>query len=155
MLEVGDQAPPFRGRDQEGRDVALEDLLSKGPLVLYFYPRDFTPVCTKEACLFRDAHQDLAQRGAQVVGVSADTGDSHKAFAEKHRLRFPLLSDPNRKLAKDYRATHPFGLGTQRVTYVIGQDGRIRGAFHHELRAQKHVDEVLTLLLGTQVRDGD
>lgn len=146
MLKVGDRAPSFRAPDQDGKEIALEDLLANGPVVLYFYPRDFTPVCTKEACLFRDAHGELADRGAQVIGVSADTEQTHREFAGKHDLKFPLLSDPNRKLAKDYRAVHPFGLGTQRVTYVIGQDGHIRGAFHHELRAQKHVDEVLELL---------
>lgn len=146
MLKVGDEAPFFRGKDQHGHDVALDALLANGPVVLYFYPRDFTPVCTKEACLFRDAHADLAAKGAQVVGVSTDTDETHRAFAEKHALEFPLLSDPNRKLAKDYKAAFPFGLGTQRVTYVIGTDRAIRGAFHHELSAQKHVDDVMALL---------
>ena len=146
MLKVGDQAPFFRGIDQQGRDVALDSLLENGPVVLYFYPKDFTPVCTKEACLFRDAHAELAEKGAQVVGVSVDTDETHRAFAEKHSITFPLLSDPNRKLARDYGATFPFGLGTQRVTYVIGPDAKIRGAFHHELSAQKHIDDVMALL---------
>lgn len=146
MLTVGDRAPDFRARDQEGNELALRDLLAGGPLVLYFYPRDFTPVCTKEACFFRDVHEQLAARGARVVGVSSDTDESHREFAQQHRLPFPLLSDPDRRLARDYGAVHPLGFGTKRVTYVIGEDGTIRGAFHHELRAKKHIDQVLALL---------
>ncbi len=146
MLRVGERAPGFRGQDQDGHEIVLEELLAEGPVVLYFYPSDFTPVCTKEACFFRDAHADLADRGARVVGVSSDTEASHRDFARKHGLNFPLLSDPDRRLARDYDAAHPLGLGTARVTYVIGPDGTIRGAFHHELRAKKHVDQVLDLL---------
>jgi len=146
MLDVGQRAPSFEATDQDGNPVSLEALLRNGPLVLYFYPKDNTPVCTREACHFRDAHAELAERGAQVVGVSGDSDRSHRAFAEEHRLPFLLVSDRDRALAKKYDALRPFGLGTSRVTYVIGEDATIRGAFHHELRAKKHVDEVLALL---------
>lgn len=146
MLKVGQRAPSLEANDQNGQPVSLEALLRNGPLVLYFYPKDNTPVCTREACHFRDAHAELADRGAQVVGVSADSDRSHRAFAEEHSLPFPLISDPDRRLAKQWDATHPFGLGTARVTYVVGEDGTLRGAFHHELRAKKHVEEVLGLI---------
>lgn len=146
MLQVGDLAPPFSGRDQRGEVIRSEDLLAKGPVVLYFYPRDFTMGCTKEACSFRDAFEDLDGLGASIVGVSIDDEASHARFAAQHRLPFSLLSDPDRSLAKAYDIVRGFGLGTSRVTYVIDQDRRIRGVFHHELSMTKHVEEARALL---------
>lgn len=146
MLEVGDQAPPFSGRDQRGHDLRSEDLLAKGPVVLYFYPRDFTPGCTREACLFRDAFEDLGGFGATIVGVSIDDEASHARFAAEHRIPFSLLSDRDRALAKAYGIVRVFGLGASRVTFVIGQDGKIAGVFHHELSMSKHVTEAKALL---------
>ena len=125
MLQVGDPAPPFSGRDQRGNDLRSEDLLAKGPIVLYFYPRDFTPGCTKEACYFRDAFEDLSGLGATIVGVSIDDTASHARFAAEHRLPFSLLSDQDRAMAKAYGIVRSFGLGTQRVTFVIDREGRI------------------------------
>ena len=146
MLKPGDQAPPFGGRDQRGDDVRSEALLAKGPVVLYFYPRDFTAGCTKQACSFRDAFEDLTGLGASIVGVSIDDGETHAKFAGKHRLPFSLISDSDRALAKAYGITRPLGLGAARVTFVIGTDGRIRGAFHHELSMGKHVEDARALL---------
>lgn len=146
MIEVGQVAPPFAGRDQRGRDVRSEALLAEGPVVLYFYPKDFTAGCTREACLFRDAFEELVGLGATIVGVSADDGESHRRFAERYQLPFALISDPDRALARAYGITRPLGLGTRRVTFVIAKDGRVRGAFHHELSMSSHVRDVKALL---------
>lgn len=131
-----------------------EDLLAKGPVVLYFYPRDFTPGCTREACEFRDAFEDLQGLGASIVGVSIDDEASHAKFAGRHGLPFSLLSDADRSLAKAYDVVRAFGLGTSRVTYVIDRSSRIRGAFHHELSMSKHVAEAKALLIRLAATSG-
>ncbi|MFW5925809.1 MAG: peroxiredoxin [Myxococcota bacterium] len=142
MLSPGDVAPAFRGTDQRGHEVDLEALVEQGPVVLYFYPKDFTQVCTQEACLFRDAYADLKDEAAEVVGVSVDADDTHRRFAEKYDIGFPLLSDKSRRISKDYGVQRLFGLFTKRVTFVIDRERRIRGVFHHELSADKHVQDV-------------
>lgn len=146
MLDVGQLAPAFSGRDHNGHQVRSEDLLARGPVVLYFYPKDFTPGCTREACLFRDAFEDLQGYGASIVGVSADDEASHQRFAQRYRLPFSLLSDPDRALARQYGIVRPLGLGARRVTFVIARDGRLRGVFHHELSMSRHVTDVQSLL---------
>jgi peroxiredoxin Q/BCP len=147
MIEVGEVAPPFAGRDQRGHEIRSEELLPRGPIVLYFYPKDFTPGCTREACLFRDAFEDLEGLGATIVGVSADDAESHKRFAERYRLPFSLISDPDRKVARAYGIVRPLGLGARRATFVIGGDGKVRGVFHHELSMSRHVSDVRELLV--------
>lgn len=142
MLDVNDEAPDFQGSDQAGRQIALQDLLQRGPVVLYFYPKDFTPGCTQEACFFRDAYDELKDQGAEVVGVSVDGEDTHRRFAEKHGLAFPLLSDKDRRISRDYGAQRLFGLFTKRVTFVIDRERRIRGVFHHELNPGRHLEDV-------------
>jgi peroxiredoxin Q/BCP len=142
VLSVGDRAPDFEGVDQFGKKWTLDELVKERSIVLYFYPKDFTPVCTKEACLFRDAHEELAKGGIAVVGVSADDADTHAKFAEHHKLPFPLLSDPDKRIAATYGARQVLGLFSKRVTYVIDREKRVRGAFHHELSAQSHLDDV-------------
>lgn len=145
VLSVGDKAPDFEGIDQFGKRWTLDELVNDASIVLYFYPKDFTPVCTKEACLFRDAHEELARGGIKVVGVSTDDSESHAKFAEHHRLPFPLLSDPDKRIAAAYGARQVLGLLAKRVTYVIDRQKRVKGAFHHELSAQKHLDDVRRL----------
>jgi peroxiredoxin Q/BCP len=142
MLKVGDRAPSFSLEDQNGKLLASEQLLARGPVVLYFYPKDFTPGCTQEACMFRDAYADLDGTGATIIGVSADDDASHKRFAERYHLPFSLVADVDRVLSKRFGVTRPLGLGAWRVTYVIDPAGTIRGAFHHELSMSKHVTEV-------------
>jgi peroxiredoxin Q/BCP len=142
VLSVGDKAPDFEGIDQFGKKWTLDELVKDRSIVLYFYPKDFTPVCTKEACLFRDAHEELAKGGISVVGISMDDAESHARFAEQHRLPFPLLSDPDKRIANAYGARQLLGLFAKRVTYVIDREKRVRGAFHHELSAQRHLDDV-------------
>lgn len=146
MLKVGDTAPPFRGPDQEGREVSLETLLEGGPVVLFFYPKDFTRVCTQEACLFRDSYDELAEQGVSVVGVSVDDEVTHRRFADRHSIDYPLLSDKNREISRAYETLHAFGLFNKRITFVIGTDRIIRGRFHHELNAEKHLRDVRALL---------
>lgn len=144
LLKVGDRAPSFKGRDQNGREVTLEDLTAKGRVILYFYPKDFTRVCTSEACLFRDAAGRW--KNTTIVGVSVDSDASHLDFAQCHDLCFPLISDSNREIARAYDALRFFGAFTKRVTYVIDEQGIVRGIFHHELSAEKHVADVDGLL---------
>lgn len=154
VLSIGDTAPDFSGTDQNGRRVALDDLLKESAIVLYFYPKDFTPVCTQQVCLFRDAGSELAAAGVRVVGVSMDDTSSHARFAEKHKVSFPLLSDPDKSIQKAYEARQMLGLLAKRVTYVIDQNKKIRGVFHHELSAQKHIDAVRKALGNMKTNGG-
>src|SRR3954464_14140319 len=131
MLKVGDLAPEFTAQDQHGATLTLSGLLARGRLVLYFYPKDFTPVCTAQACTFRDASSELGTLSANVVGVSTDKEESHQRFAEKHSVPFSLIADPERRIIKAYGALLPILNLTRRVTYVIATDRRILGAFHH------------------------
>ena len=142
MLDVGTPAPHFRGLDQHGKERTLQNLTERGPLVLYFYPKDFTPICTEEACIFRDAYEEIRELGAQVVGVSIDSVESHSQFAARYQIPFPLLADPDKTIVKAYKALKAFGLFTSRVTFVIDREGIIRGSFSHQLSARKHLEDV-------------
>jgi peroxiredoxin Q/BCP len=119
---VGKKAPDFTATAQDGTSVHLAALKGK-PVVVYFYPKDETPGCTKEACSFRDTWQDIAKTGAVLVGISADTGDSHKGFAEHYKLPFLLVSDPDGKIGAAYGV--PFAGHHSRQTFVIGKDGNV------------------------------
>jgi peroxiredoxin Q/BCP len=138
MLANGSVAPEFELADQAGRKRTLSTLLSDGPLILYFYPADFTPGCTKEACSFRDLHQDLLRANLRVVGISPQDTDSHRRFAEKHGLNFTLLADPDKKVIKAYDADGPLGIGVRRGTYLIGKDGRVRDSVLADFRIGAH-----------------
>jgi len=142
MLAKGTKAPEFDLPDQEGRRHTLESLLADGPLILYFYPADFTPGCTKEACSFRDLHQELIKANLRVVGVSPQDEDSHRRFAEQHDLNFPLLADPDKKAVKAYDVDGPLGFGVRRGTYLIGKDGKVLDAVLADLRIGAHEDFV-------------
>lgn len=130
-LAAGDPAPPFALPDQDGAEHRLEDYAGR-ILVLYFYPRDFTPGCTAEACSFRDAHAEIAVAGAAVLGVSTDDAASHRRFREEHGLPFPLLADAGAEVASRYGAWGERTLygrtsvGMTRATFVVGPDGRDR-----------------------------
>ena len=147
MLKVSDLAPEFSTHDQHGEPITLAGLLERGRLVLYFYPKDFTRVCTAQACTFRDAIGELAALNANVCGVSGDSSSSHARFASEHRVTFPLIADPKRLIIKAYGASIPILNHTLRVTYVIDTNRRIRGVFHHELSADKHLKDVKDLLV--------
>ncbi len=138
MLDIGKRAPDFSLEDQDGERRTLKSLLEKGPLILYFYPADFTPGCTKEACTFRDLQKDLVQARLRVVGISPQDADSHQRFAAKHKLNFPLLADPDKKTVKAYDLDGPLGIGVRRGTYLIGADGVIKDRVLADFQIAKH-----------------
>ena len=138
MLEAGARAPDFILKDQDENDVSLSDLLQGGPLILYFYPADFTPGCTKEACSIRDIHDDIKSVGLQVAGVSPQDADSHRRFREKHDLPFVLLSDEEKVAIKMYDVDGPFGVGVRRATFLISQDRIIKDAMMADVRIGRH-----------------
>ena len=138
MLDIGAKAPEFVLMSHEGIETSLSDLLQNGPLILYFYPADFTPGCTKEACSFRDIHNDIQSVGLQVVGVSPQDEDSHKRFREEHNLPFILLSDPEKVAIKMFDVDGPFGVGVRRATFLINQDRSIRDAVMADVRIGRH-----------------
>jgi peroxiredoxin Q/BCP len=138
MLKNGTQAPEFDLADQHGKRHTLKSLLKGGPLILYFYPADFTPGCTREACTFRDLQKDLVAANLRVVGVSPQDAESHQRFAEKFGLNFPLLADPDKRTVKAYDLDGPLGFGVRRGTYLIGTDGRIQDSVLADLRISEH-----------------
>lgn len=138
MLHVGARAPDFTLPDQDGADVSLSGLLGKGMLVLYFYPADFTPGCTREACAFRDLHGEIGQSALAVAGISPQAPESHRAFREKHALPFPLLADCDKAVARLYGVVAPFGLGVRRATFLIDQARVIRDAVLADFRIGRH-----------------
>jgi peroxiredoxin Q/BCP len=147
VLGPGDVVEDWELPDQAGTPRRLSDLLADGPLVLFFYPAAMTYGCTRETCHFRDATGELQAVGAHAVGISADPVDKQKAFADKHQLRFPLLSDPDRRVAAMFGVTSGFKLGpVKRATFVIDQERRILASFHHELRFASHADEAIMVL---------
>ena len=148
MLEVGDKAPAFKLPDERGNPVSLKSLLEKGPVALYFYPKDDTPGCTKEACGFRDDLSAFKKAGAQVVGVSCDSVASHAKFAAKYELPFMLLSDEDKAVVEKYGVYKDKVLygrkfkGIERTTFVIDRKGVIRKIFP-KVKVDGHVAEVL------------
>lgn len=123
--KVGDPAPLFSGQNQDGKTVALADLLGKKIVLLYFYPKDFTSGCTKEACGFRDRMGDLQKDNVEVVGVSFDSAKSHQEFVAKYKLNFPLLADPDGKIVSLYGVRMDHLDMAHRVSFLIGLDGKI------------------------------
>jgi peroxiredoxin Q/BCP len=144
-LKVGDKAPDFSLMDEHGRPVSLKDFLGKKPVVLYFYPKDFTSGCTAEACSFRDDYKTYEEKGAVVIGVSLDSVESHKRFSEKHNLPFPLLSDNRKMVAKAYGVLGVGGFLAKRVTFIIDKEGKIAAIFP-KVDVKRHSQEVLKAL---------
>lgn len=140
-LKVGDTAPDFALVDERGFPVSLKSYLGK-IVVLYFYPKDFTPRCTREACGFRDDYMNFEARGAVVIGVSVDDVESHAKFSRKHDLPFALLSDGQKDAAKKYGVLGLGGAVTKRVTFVIDRDGKIAAVFP-KVDVKQHSEEVL------------
>lgn len=148
-LRVGQKAPDFHVTTSDGKSLALSDFVGKKNVVLYFYPADFTPVCTRETCGFRDAYAELATHDTEVIGVSVDSDASHQRFAAEHRVPFPLVADPTFALARKYEATsllRDLLKKAARITYVIDKKGDIAGVFRSELRAGHHVEGVRDLV---------
>jgi len=149
--QVGAPAPDFSLTNHAGETVALGDFRDRQAVVLYFYPKDDTPGCTKEACYFRDLSAEFAQKDAVILGVSPDSVASHVKFRDKFSLPFPLLSDPGAEIATRYgvwKEKSMYGktfMGVERTTFVIGKDGTIRKVFP-KVSVERHADEVLAAL---------
>ena len=149
-VAAGSLAPDFTLPSQSGKIVSLRDFLGKKPVILYFYPKDDTPGCTKEACAFRERHEDFRELNAEVIGISSDSVGSHRSFAAEHGLPFTLLSDEGGKVRKLYGASGTFGLFPGRVTYVLDEEGVVRHIYSSQLGVQKHVEEALEALRSTR-----
>lgn len=143
-FEVGDRAPEFSATTYDGNKIRLTDFLGKRALVLFFYPKDGTPICTREACAFRDSYDQFIDAGADVIGVSSDSEESHRAFARQHKLSFPLISDVDGSLRKAFAVPKTMGLFPGRVTYVIDQAGIIRQIFSAQFASTEHVRQALS-----------
>lgn len=139
-LKEGDKAPVFKLLDQDGKEVDMAEKIGKRPLVIYFYPKDFTSGCTMEANAFREMYEAFQKEGAEVIGISGDSVESHKKFEVEHELPFRLLSDKDNKVREMFGA---FGIGHSigRVTYVIDKKGVIRMIFSSQLQPKKHVEQ--------------
>jgi peroxiredoxin Q/BCP len=153
QVGVGDVAPDFTLPSQSEEEVSLRDFMGKKrALVLFFYPKDDTPGCTKEACSFRDSYEQLEKLEAEVIGISSDSVHSHQRFAQRHSLPFILLSDKGGEVRKLYGVPNILGLFPGRVTYVIDEEGVVRRVFSSQLGVTKHVKEALRTLksIGSQ-----
>lgn len=142
-VQVGARAPDFTATTQDGQTLRLADFLGKQGLVLFFYPKDGTPVCTQEACAFRDSYEQFRERGFEVVGVSSDSAKSHLQFAERYQLAFPLLADTDGALRKLFAVPRTLGIFPGRVTYVIDRAGIIREIYSAQLASAEHVERAL------------
>jgi len=138
MLDIGAKAPEFVLTDDQGGETSLSDLLQDGPLILYFYPADFTPGCTKEACSIRDIHNDIQSVGLRVAGISPQDVESHREFRDKYELPFTLLSDPDKTVIKMYDVDGMFGIGVTRATFLISPDRIIQDAVVANVRIGRH-----------------
>lgn len=138
MLGKGERAPEFTLPDQDGKDRRLTGLLDGEALILYFYPSDFTPGCTKEACDLRDLHTQILSAGLKVVGVSPQSPESHRRFREQHSLPFTLLSDEKKSVIRAFGVDGPLGIGVRRATFLIDRGGVIRDSVLADLRIARH-----------------
>lgn len=146
-IEVGSTVPSFSLLDQYGKMFNIDNFIGKKNLVIYFYPKDDTPGCTKEACSFRDQFADFEDVDALVIGISSDSVESHLNFAKKHRLNYTLLSDVEKKARNLFKVpTDLLGLLPGRVTYVIDKEGKVVYMFKSQTQAEKHVEEALQIL---------
>jgi len=152
-LKVGDTAPELKLKDQHGNLIFLRDFAKKKWVVLYFYPKDDTPGCTKEACQLRDQSKQLEPFNVQVLGVSVDSIESHDKFARKFNLNFPLLADPTKKVTKAYGALAFYRLA-RRITFIIDPEGKIRHIFS-KVNPTSHVDEIVEALKQLQASTGN
>jgi len=146
-VKVGDKAPDFTLPSQMGDNVTLSEFLGKKNIVLYFYPKDETPGCTKEACTFRDNYEQLTSLGAEVLGVSGQSVESHKSFATHYGLPFLLLADVDNKVRELFGVPSTMGFLPGRVTYIIDKKGIVRHIFNSQSQAQRHVEEAKKTLM--------
>jgi peroxiredoxin Q/BCP len=146
QVKVGDKAPDFTLLSQTGESVTLSDLIGKKNIVLYFYPKDESKGCTRQACAFRDKYEVFTDLGAEVIGISSDDVKSHEAFADKYNLPFTLLSDDKKKVRKLYGVKSTFGVIPGRITYIIDKKGIVRHVFSSQFKPKKHIKEAIEAL---------
>jgi peroxiredoxin Q/BCP len=155
MLSVGDTAPDFEAADQNGENVRLAAWLERGPVIVYFYPADFSPVCTAQACAFRDRAGPLDEAGCRILGVSPQSAASHRRFATAHGLTFPLLSDTDKTIIRAYGVDGPLGFGVRRATFLIDTDGRIKNRVVSDLFLGSHTAFLNAVLTGAAQEAGE
>lgn len=153
-IAAGDRAPDFTATTSDGQTVSLRDYRDRSSVVLFFYPKDGSPICTMEACRFRDSYEDFVAAGAVVIGVSGDSDDSHVEFANSHRLPFALISDKDGALRREFGVPRSMGVLPGRVTYVIDPQGIVRLVFNSQLQGEKHVAEALEMVRTIGSTDG-
>ena len=147
MPNTGDKCPVFSLRNQDNQLISIEDYIGKKTIIIYFYPKDNTPSCTKEACAFRDAMQNFNNLECEVFGISADSIHSHKAFSLRYNLTFQLLSDSNNLVRKQFKVpANLFGLIPGRVTYIINKSGFIAHLINSQTNPDKHIQETLDFI---------
>lgn len=157
MLKPGSKAPEFSFVNQRGQNISLSEIVGKKIVVLYFYPKDFTPGCTAQACGFRDEYEAFMEYGAEIIGISSDSLKSHRKFAAYYTLPFHLGSDSDGFIRKQYKVpTGLLGVFFSRITYIIGLDGRIAWAYKSNLAPASHVSEALEVVkkLHGQIQKG-
>lgn len=142
-IKVGDQAPDVILATHDGRRFSLADFRGTQAVVLFFYPKDNSRICTREACSFRDAYDEFVEAGAVVIGVSGDSNDSHREFADEHQLPYLLVADTDGAVRRAFGVPKTLGLIPGRVTYVIDRDGVVQSVFNAPLQSQRHMDEAL------------
>jgi peroxiredoxin Q/BCP len=146
-IKIGDKVPSFTLKDQNGLDFSSQEFAGKTAMVIYFYPKDDTPGCTKEACSFRDTYSDFRDLNAKVIGISADNVSSHKKFAEKYNLPFSLLADTKNQVRKLFGVPNSMlGLVPGRVTYIVNEKGLVTGIYDNMFNSERHIKESLKAL---------
>ena len=146
-IGVGSTIPSFSLKDQNGNVFEIDSVKGKKNLVIYFYPKDDSPGCTKEACSFRDQFEVFREADALIIGISAQSVESHLEFSKKHRLNYTLLSDQNNRVRKLFHVpANLFGLISGRVTYIVNKKGQVVFVFNSQINAEKHVEEALRIL---------
>lgn len=153
-VKVGDNAPDFTLPSYTGEDVTLSSFFGNRNVVLYFYPKDESSGCTREACSFRDSYEVFKDLGAEVIGVNSGTVESHKSFAAHHNLPFKLLSDKDNKVRKLYGVPSTLGLIAGRVTYIIDKKGVVRHIFSSQFQPERHIEQAVEVLRELEGKTG-
>ena len=150
-IKIGDKIPSFKLKNQDGKWTDIDSIVGEKNLVIFFYPKDDSPGCTRQACTFRDQYEAFADADAEVIGISGQSVESHKKFAEKHNLSYTLLSDKSNKVRKQFGVpTNMLGLIPGRVTYVVNKNGEVIFTFNSQTNVTRHVDEALKVLRNPQ-----
>lgn len=145
-IQVGDAAPDFHATDSDGQSVGLSEFKGRQAVVLFFYPSDNTRVCTEEACAFRDAYSDLTDLGAAVIGISGNSAESHRGFADQHRLPYRLIADSDGAMRKAFGVANIMFVVPRRVTFVIDKSGIVRGVYNSLFEGTRHVEQAVATL---------